>query len=193
MSTVLDSRPAAPNATPAHSPRRSTFADALRAERIKLTSVRSTWITLVVTVALGVGVGTLISYLAGSHYASGGFRNTTWDPAGISLRAFSIAQLAIAVLGVLVITSEYGSGLIQVSLAAVPKRGVTPPRRRPRTRTGRGTPFVYQMFAVRSSQVRTLVHWRSVASPATAAAVRGWLASIGGSVWEGSGSVRRRA
>jgi ABC-2 type transport system permease protein len=122
MSTVIESRPTDASGAPALSPRRATFSNSLRSEWIKLTSLRSTWITLVVTVLLGVGIGTLISYLAGSHYATGGFQRSSWDPTSVSLRALYIAQLAIAVLGVLVITSEYGSGMIRVSLAAVPKR-----------------------------------------------------------------------
>jgi ABC-2 type transport system permease protein len=122
MSTVVDSRPGLTDHSPPAGPRRATFANALRSERIKLTSVRSTWITIAVTLVLGIGVGTLISYLSGSHYASNFQDRATWDPTAVSFRALTIAQLAIAVLGVLVVTSEYSSGMIRVSLAAVPKR-----------------------------------------------------------------------
>ena len=122
MSTVIDSGPGVGDHAPAAAPRRATFANALRSERIKLTSVRSTWITIAVTLVLGIGVGTLISYLSGSHYASSLQDRTGWDPTAVSFRALTIAQLAIAVLGVLVVTSEYSSGMIRVSLAAVPKR-----------------------------------------------------------------------
>lgn len=93
-----------------------------RAEWVKLTSVRSTWITLTVTVLLGVGVGTLISGLAASRYSTDHHLRLNWDPTAVSFRALVIAQLAIAVLGTLVITSEYGTGLIRTSLAAVPSR-----------------------------------------------------------------------
>ena len=47
----------------------------------------------------------------------------TWDPASVSTSGLAIAQLAIAVLGVLYISSEYSSGMIRTSLMAVPKRG----------------------------------------------------------------------
>jgi ABC-type transport system involved in multi-copper enzyme maturation permease subunit len=40
----------------------------------------------------------------------------------VSFRAINIAQLAIAVLGVMVVTSEYSTGMIRASLAAVPRR-----------------------------------------------------------------------
>ena len=46
-----------------------------------------------------------------------------WDPTSVSLSGLALAQLAIGVLGVLVITSEYSTGSIQTSLAAVPRRG----------------------------------------------------------------------
>ncbi len=103
-------------------PAPARFSDALGSEWAKLTSVRSTWVTLLVSLLLGVGVGTLISYLAGSHYATGGFRGQAWDPTAVSFRALTIAQLAIAVLGGLVVTSEYGTGMIRTSLTATPRR-----------------------------------------------------------------------
>jgi ABC-type transport system involved in multi-copper enzyme maturation permease subunit len=102
---------------------RATFSHALRSERIKLTTVRSTWITLLVALAVGIGLGALISYLAGNHYASSGMAGrATWDPTAFSLDGIQLAELAVAVLGVLVISSEYGTGMIRVSLAAVPRR-----------------------------------------------------------------------
>jgi ABC-type transport system involved in multi-copper enzyme maturation permease subunit len=47
---------------------------------------------------------------------------TVFDAASLSLTGGILAQLAIAVLGVLVITSEYGSGMIRTTFAAVPRR-----------------------------------------------------------------------
>jgi ABC-2 type transport system permease protein len=125
MSTTTTTPEADQVPTTPRPPRRpATFGDSLRSEWVKFTSVRSSWITLVVTLALGIGVGTLISYLSGSHYASGGFADRrTWDPTGVSFRAINIAQMAIAVLGVMVVTTEYSTGMIRTSLAAVPRRG----------------------------------------------------------------------
>jgi ABC-type transport system involved in multi-copper enzyme maturation permease subunit len=117
---ATETTPASSSAPPERRP--ATFGDAVRAEWIKLTSVRSTWVTLLVAVLLGIGVGTLISYLSGSHYATRGIGDRTWDPTAVSFRAINIAQLAIAVLGVMVVTSEYSTGMIRASLAAVPRR-----------------------------------------------------------------------
>lgn len=103
--------------------RPARFVDVARSEWVKLTSVRSTWITLLVTVVLGVGLGALISHLAASRYLTDRILHATWDPTEVSFRALTIAQLAIAVLGTLVITAEYGTGLIRTTIAAVPRRG----------------------------------------------------------------------
>jgi ABC-type transport system involved in multi-copper enzyme maturation permease subunit len=47
---------------------------------------------------------------------------STFDAMGVSLAGVQMAQLAIGVLGVLLMTGEYATGSIRVSLAAVPKR-----------------------------------------------------------------------
>lgn len=123
MSTVVGpSSPVLERPEQPGSYRPASVRDVSRSEWVKLTSVRSTWITLGVTILLGVGVGTLISNLAASRYSSDQHLKLTWDPTSVSFRALVIAQLAIAVLGTLVITSEYGTGLIRTSLAAVPVR-----------------------------------------------------------------------
>ncbi len=104
--------------------RAATFADVLRSEWTKLRSLRSTLWALGVTVVLGVGLGAAISAAAAHGYAKLSVSaKQGWDPAAISLTGIAIAQLAIAVLGVLCISSEYSSGMIRPSLIAVPKRG----------------------------------------------------------------------
>jgi ABC-type transport system involved in multi-copper enzyme maturation permease subunit len=45
-----------------------------------------------------------------------------FDPANISLAGLAFAPLAIGIAGVLVMSGEYGSGLIRSTLAAVPRR-----------------------------------------------------------------------
>lgn len=110
----------APAGTP---PRRTTFADAARAELVKIRTTRSTAYTLLATIALGVGFSVLFSLGAGHRYASSTpARQAGFDPTAASLASHIVAQLAVGVLGVLVITSEYASGMIRTSLAAVPRR-----------------------------------------------------------------------
>jgi ABC-2 type transport system permease protein len=104
--------------------RAAGFPDVLRAEWTKARTVPSTTWTLLVAAVLGIGLGALISSLAANHYAkSSASSRLTWDPTSISNAGLSIAQLAIGVLGVLLVTSEYSSGSIASSLAAVPRRG----------------------------------------------------------------------
>jgi uncharacterized protein YfiM (DUF2279 family) len=104
--------------------RAATFADVLRSEWVKLRSVRSTFWALTVTVVLGVGLGAVISAAAAHGYAkSSASGKLSWDPTGVSQAGVAIASLAIVVLGVLCISSEYSSGMIRTSLIAVPKRG----------------------------------------------------------------------
>jgi ABC-2 type transport system permease protein len=104
--------------------RPATFADALRSEWTKLRSVRSTFWALTVTVVLGIGLGAAISAGAAHGYAKSSVSaKLSWDPTGISLDGMAIASLAITVLGVLCVSSEYSSGMIRTSLIAVPRRG----------------------------------------------------------------------
>ncbi len=104
--------------------RASTFGDVLRSEWVKLRSVRPTFWALTVTVVLGVGLGAVISAVTARAYARMSVSGKlSWDPTGVSQAGVAIASLAIVVLGVLCISSEYSSGMIRASLIAVPKRG----------------------------------------------------------------------
>jgi ABC-2 type transport system permease protein len=104
--------------------RPATFGDALRSEWTKLRSMRSTFWALAVTVVLGIGLGAVISAATAHGYAKLSVSSKlSWDPTAFSLDGMAIASLAIAVLGVLCISSEYSSGMIRTSLIAVPKRG----------------------------------------------------------------------
>jgi ABC-2 type transport system permease protein len=95
----------------------------LLSEWTKLRSLRSTAYTLLAMAFLGCGLGILISSGAGE-----GFPDLTpadrdaFDPTQVSTQSYLAAQLAIGVLGVLVVSSEYATGMIRTSLTAVPRR-----------------------------------------------------------------------
>lgn len=94
-----------------------------RSEATKLRSVRSTVWTLVVVAVATIGVGTLLSLARVSRWDQLSPRERlTIDPTAISLRGVFLAQLAIGVLGVLVMSSEYTTGMIRTTLTAVPQR-----------------------------------------------------------------------
>ncbi|MCU1488910.1 MAG: putative transporter transrane protein [Acidimicrobiaceae bacterium] len=97
--------------------------DAIRSEWTKLSTVRSTAWTLLVTVVAAVGLGALVSWVQATHYANNGFIDrATFDPTRVSLSGLLFAQLAVGVLGVLVMSAEYGTGTIRATLSAMPRR-----------------------------------------------------------------------
>lgn len=98
---------------------RVTFAGALRSEFTKIRSVRSTYWTLLAMFVVVVGFGALAS--AG---AANGQHGPFFDPTRQSLAGLYIGQLIIGVLGVLVISSEYSTGMIRTTLTTNPHRGV---------------------------------------------------------------------
>jgi ABC-2 type transport system permease protein len=100
---------------------RPLAVDVARAEWTKLRTVRSTYWTLLVTAVGMVAFGGLLSAAYVRHY-DGAAAQASFDPAGYSLSGFFLAQLAVGVLGVVVITSEYQTGSIRATLAAVPQR-----------------------------------------------------------------------
>jgi ABC-2 type transport system permease protein len=98
---------------------RVTFPRVLHAEWIRLRSLRSTWITMLVTIAIVVGFGALSCY----GYVSRDHANFVGiDPAFRSLVGTFFGQLAFGVLGVLVVTGEYSTGMIRATFTAVPRR-----------------------------------------------------------------------
>ncbi|GAA1744054.1 ABC transporter permease [Aeromicrobium alkaliterrae] len=110
----------APDPTTSAPASRPGLAPALRAEWIKLTTVRSTWWTLFAVVLLGAGLTTLLVGLNAEWLAS---PEADEDPRAFITWGMMLAPAAAVVLGSLVVTSEYGSGMIRSSFAAVPSRG----------------------------------------------------------------------
>jgi ABC-2 type transport system permease protein len=97
----------------------------LASEFTKIRSVRSTYWTLGALFLVSVGLGVLITWAAGSSFADNPGNKALFDATQTSLGAlFFIGQLIIAVIGAMVITSEYSTGMIRTSLTAQPRRGV---------------------------------------------------------------------
>lgn len=102
---------------------RVTFARTLHAEWIKLRSLRSTWYTLACLFVIGLGITALSSNAAGKIWeAATETERQSWDPTVHSLTAYVVAQLIIGVLGILVVTSEFATGLMGSTLTAMPRR-----------------------------------------------------------------------
>lgn len=110
------------------SPYRLTFGHVLRAEWIKFRSLRSTWWTLGITVAVMVGFSLMFAAVVSSMDSAGVSAEEAGmgaaDGVGVMVITvgYSFAQLAVAVLGALTVTGEYSTGMIRSTLSAVPRR-----------------------------------------------------------------------
>jgi len=99
---------------------RAGLSGALRSEFTKIRSTRSTYWALLAVIVATVGFGALASWGAAHSHNPGG---PGFDATQNSLGGLYISQLIIAVLGALTITSEYSTGMMRTSLAALPRRG----------------------------------------------------------------------
>ena len=126
MSGLVEAQAGSPNTAPVHlgAPiRRVTFREAMDSELAKIRSVRSTFWTLLVSLIVSVGISVLI----------GAVRSANWDTISASDRAtFDMSAVVLGVyfgvlvtgvLGVLVVSTEYGTGMMRTSLTAFPRRG----------------------------------------------------------------------
>lgn len=98
---------------------RVTQLRVLASEWTKLRSLPSTLWSLLATVVTIVGFGAVYATLRVSRPPAD---PSTFDAAAVSLAGAQLAQVAIGILGVLLVTGEYATGSIRVSLAAVPTR-----------------------------------------------------------------------
>lgn len=100
------------------------FSGVLRSEWIKLRSLRSTAWSFLLVLVLPIGIGVLLA-----AFADDGGQGLTGDAARNALVLYStsgtmLSSLIVAVIGALVVTGEYGTGMIRSSFAAVPRRSV---------------------------------------------------------------------
>ena len=102
---------------------RVTQARVGRSEWTKLRSVRSTRYSLAAAVLFTIGLAALACAVVAHHYPNMSPRDQAdFHPLEVTLVGVQLAQLAIGILGILVITGEYSTGMIRASMTAVPKR-----------------------------------------------------------------------
>ena len=111
-----------PRYPPGQAPQAVTAAvraagQALQAEWTKFRTVAGPSWLLAGVVALTVGVGAAAVSAARCQSSACGT-----DPAGVSFAGIYLAQAVVAVAGVLAIGNEYSTGLIKLSLTAMPRR-----------------------------------------------------------------------
>lgn len=105
-------------------PRRTrvTFLRATRAELLKLATLRSTRWTVALVVLAGVGISVAGSLVANPLPAGASSSMADAGTAAILTTHLLLSQIVVGVLGVLATGSEYSSGTIASTLAAVPHR-----------------------------------------------------------------------
>jgi hypothetical protein len=95
----------------------------LTSEWIKLRSVRSTYLILLFAAAAAVGIGYLVAHADANHFsAMTAAEKAAFDPVRECFSGWGLALLAFGAMGVLAMSSEYTTGLIRTTFAAVPRR-----------------------------------------------------------------------
>jgi ABC-2 type transport system permease protein len=103
------------------------FGHLMLAEWTKIRSVRSTVWTLLLFVAITIGLTVLLTWLTAANWngprAAPRDATVLSDPVSLIMGAgIGLGQLTICVLGAMTFTTEYSSGVIRASLLAVPRR-----------------------------------------------------------------------
>ncbi|HEY5832791.1 ABC transporter permease, partial [Streptomyces sp.] len=158
------------------------LSHALRSEWTKIRTVRSTMWTLGVMLVLVVGINLLVVVPLSN---SG---ETDVPVLAPGLFGLMLGQLAIITLGVLVITSEYGTGMIRTTFTACPQRG--------RVLTAKAIVFFCLSFVTTTvaCTITALVSWSTVGGKSVptdyrdhpGVVVKDGVTSAGGSEWLGA-------
>ena len=101
---------------------RVTQPRVIRSEWIKFWSLRSTTISLVAAVVVFIGIGLLASSFTANGGTGSGPGGGTSNPTDVSLAGSTFAMLVLGTLGVLLTATEYSTGMIRSTFAAVPAR-----------------------------------------------------------------------
>jgi hypothetical protein len=122
MSAVMGTRPGPAPVVPAPATVAGpvTQVRVIRAEWTKLRALRSTWWCSLIAVVLIVGLGAAIAESGAPYKISAG--NSAAGGVTISLVGILFAQLVLGVLGILLFSGEYATGMIRATLAVVPSR-----------------------------------------------------------------------
>ena len=99
------------------------LANVVRSEWIKFRSVRSTIAVVVLTLLVGIISGLVLAFIVRTKWTT--LAHEWHDPRKLVIRSLfgvGFAQLTLGTLGVLFVTSEYATGMIRATFAAVPRR-----------------------------------------------------------------------
>jgi hypothetical protein len=110
----------ASTATASFGRRRGDFTNVVRAEFVKLLTIRSTYWALLVAFAANIGFAVLAAALLAPRLKPDDLARV--DVVQLALAGLHLSQVAFGVLGALIITGEYGTGMIRTTFAAIPRR-----------------------------------------------------------------------
>lgn len=98
-------------------------AAVIQSEWTKIRTVSSTVWTLALSLVVTAALGAVISAVLNSQFNDQPVsQRLTFDATNTSFAGMELGQLAMVVFGVLVVGSEYTTGMVRTSLAAVPRR-----------------------------------------------------------------------
>jgi ABC-2 type transport system permease protein len=98
---------------------------ALTSEWIKLRSLRSMRLTPALATVVCIGLANLVCFRYVANWSRfSAAKRATFDPLDVNFGFMVIAFLFFGVLGALVVTNEYGSGLSRTTFTATPQRGL---------------------------------------------------------------------
>ena len=100
-----------------------TPARVLHSEWIKMRSLRSTALTLIAAVVMMVAAGLIFGWATNRQWSTTPPEElVSFSPVDTTLAGYNLAQLAVGVLGVLLVTGEYATGMVRATFGAVPRR-----------------------------------------------------------------------
>lgn len=104
--------------------RQTGLRQQVASEFTKMRSVRSTWVILALMVVLSLGFAVLFpAIIANGWHDRTPAERVNFDPVSVTQFGIIFGQLVVAVFAVLAITTEFSSGSIRGTLAALPRRG----------------------------------------------------------------------
>ena len=99
------------------------FSATLASEWTKLVSTRSTYLLVGLAIVLSIGITALVSLAVGSTWGDWSAADReSFEPITFSFAGLIVGGILVTILGVLVVSSEYSSGMIRQTLTATPRR-----------------------------------------------------------------------
>lgn len=100
------------------------FTATLASEWTKLVTIRSTWITLALSLFVSTGITALVSWATGWSWSDWSASDQAeFDPILNSLAGSMFGAILFVVLGVNLVATEYASGMIRQTMTVTPRRG----------------------------------------------------------------------